>query len=167
MKIISFNQFAVFTTRYFYEFGDESLFEMLLSDSSLFLNCGGTSYTVNGNTYEGDQGITGDTVYSVSSKGNWAFTSTGWFMDNGNPSYTPTNTTSLLMSDPTLYMTARTSPITMTYYGLCLQNGNYNVSLHFAEIIFTNDQTYTSLGERVFDVYIQVKKFSCYFGKFF
>ncbi|XP_031474103.2 uncharacterized protein LOC116246385 [Nymphaea colorata] len=125
--------------------------------SSLFLNCGGTTYTVNGSTYEGDQGSTGDTVYAVSSKGNWAFTSTGWFMDNGNPSYMPTNTTSLLMSDPALYMTARTSPITMTYYGLCLQNGNYNVSLHFAEIIFTNDQTYTSLGERVFDVYIQGK----------
>ncbi|KAF3794526.1 putative receptor-like protein kinase [Nymphaea thermarum] len=125
--------------------------------SSLFLNCGGNPSTVNGSTYEGDPVITGDTVYSVSSKGNWAFTSTGWFMDNGNPSYTPTNTTSLLMSDPTLYMTARTSPITMTYYGLCLQNGNYNVSLHFAEIIFTNDQNYTSLGERVFDVYIQGK----------
>ncbi|CAN6443549.1 unnamed protein product [Victoria cruziana] len=123
--------------------------------SSLFLNCGGNPSRVGERAYEGDPGTTGDTVYVISGNGNWAFTSTGWFMDNGSPSYTPTNTTPLLMRDPTLYTTARISPITMTYYGLCMQSGSYNVSLHFAEIVFTNDQNYTSLGERVFDVYIQ------------
>lgn len=55
-----------------------------------------------------------------------------------------------------LYTTARASPISLTYYGLCLMNGNYTVKLHFAEIIFTNDKSFYSLGERIFDVYIQV-----------
>jgi len=30
------------------------------------------------------------------------------------------------------------------------------VNLHFAEVMFTEDQTYNSLGRRIFDVYIQV-----------
>ncbi|KAL3633892.1 hypothetical protein CASFOL_022654 [Castilleja foliolosa] len=38
-----------------------------------------------------------------------------------------------------------------------VQNGNYTVNLHFAEIILTNDQTYYSVGRRLFDVYIQGK----------
>jgi len=55
-----------------------------------------------------------------------------------------------------LYSTARISPLSLTYYGFCLLNGNYTVRLHFAEIMFTHDNTYRSLGRRVFDVYIQV-----------
>ncbi|BFG27994.1 hypothetical protein CerSpe_142680 [Prunus speciosa] len=54
-----------------------------------------------------------------------------------------------------LYTTARISPISITYFHYCLENGDYTVSLHFAEIQFTNDQTYTSLGRRVFDIYVQ------------
>ncbi|KAF3451337.1 hypothetical protein FNV43_RR07432 [Rhamnella rubrinervis] len=37
------------------------------------------------------------------------------------------------------------------------ENGNYTVNLHFAEIQFTNDQTYRSLGRRIFDIYVQDK----------
>ncbi|MED6106736.1 hypothetical protein PIB30_007059 [Stylosanthes scabra] len=57
--------------------------------------------------------------------------------------------------DADLYTNARGSPISLTYYGFCLANGNYTVNLHFAEIVFTNGTTYKSLGRRVFDVYIQ------------
>jgi len=60
------------------------------------------------------------------------------------------------MPDSVLYETARVSPISLTYYGMCLENGNYTVSLNFAEIMFTDDNTYSSLGRRIFDVYIQV-----------
>ncbi|KAL5716581.1 hypothetical protein ACHQM5_018251 [Ranunculus cassubicifolius] len=56
-----------------------------------------------------------------------------------------------------LYTTARLTPLSLTYYGFCLINGNYTVNLHFAEIMFTNDNTYRSLGRRIFDVYIQGK----------
>lgn len=92
---------------------------------------------------------------------NWAFSSTGIFMDNDldADTYITTNTSALKnVSAPlsNLYRTARISPISLTYYGLCLGNGNYTVSLHFAEIVFTSDRSFNSLGKRIFDVYIQV-----------
>jgi len=71
-------------------------------------------------------------------------------------SYSPPNITELTMVDAELYMNARVSPISLTYYGFCLANGSYTVNLHFAEIMFTDDQTYGSLGRRVFDIYLQV-----------
>ncbi|KAK9056899.1 hypothetical protein SSX86_024263 [Deinandra increscens subsp. villosa] len=43
----------------------------------------------------------------------------------------------------------------MTYYAFCMHTGSYNVSLHFAEIVFTDDRMFSSLGRRVFDIYIQ------------
>lgn len=92
---------------------------------------------------------------------NWALSSTGNFMDNDidSDAYLLTNSSPLsnvstLYKD--LYTTARVSPLSMTYYGLCLMNGNYTVKLHFAEIEFTNGRTFSSLGKRIFDVYIQV-----------
>ncbi|CAN1351715.1 Probable LRR receptor-like serine/threonine-protein kinase At1g07650, partial [Linum perenne] len=56
-----------------------------------------------------------------------------------------------------LYTSARGSPISLTYYGLCLGNGNYTVRLHFAEIVFTNDSSFLSSGKRIFNVYVQDK----------
>ncbi|KAG6685404.1 hypothetical protein I3842_12G110300 [Carya illinoinensis] len=58
-------------------------------------------------------------------------------------------------TNPELYMQARVSPLSLTYYAFCLVNGNYKVRLHFAEIVFTDNETYSSLGRRIFDVYIQ------------
>ncbi|CAH2052681.1 unnamed protein product [Thlaspi arvense] len=54
------------------------------------------------------------------------------------------------------YKTASLSPQSLKYYGLCMRRGSYKVQLHFAEIMFPNDQTYNSLGLRVFDIYVQV-----------
>ena len=48
------------------------------------------------------------------------------------------------------------APLYLNYYGLCMLNGNYKVKLHFAEITFSDDNAFTSLGKRVFDVSIQV-----------
>ncbi|KAJ1441586.1 Serine-threonine/tyrosine-protein kinase, catalytic domain [Sesbania bispinosa] len=59
------------------------------------------------------------------------------------------------MADSDLYETARVSPISLTYYGFCLENGEYTVKLYFAEIMFTDDDTFSSLGRRIFDIYIQ------------
>ncbi|GMN72118.1 hypothetical protein TIFTF001_054684 [Ficus carica] len=66
------------------------------------------------------------------------------------------NSSTLTVANPKLYMNARLSPISLTYYAFCLVNGSYTVKLHFAEIMFTNDKKYSSLGRRLFDVYIQV-----------
>ncbi|KAK2976520.1 hypothetical protein RJ640_023902 [Escallonia rubra] len=107
-------------------------------------------------TYEADQNSTGEAKFNPSPK-NWGTSSTGQFWDRLSTSneYTAKNVSVLRMSDSELYTTARLSPLSLTYYARCLANGNYTVTLHFAEIIFRDNQSYQSLGRRVFDVYIQ------------
>jgi len=130
----------------------------------LHINCGGKEANVNGNKYEADREQRGASMFY--SGQNWAFSSTGNFMDNDIDAdiYIETNTSALSnvsLFDSELYTKARVSPLSLTYYGLCLMNGNYTVMLHFAEIIFTNDRSFNSLGKRIFDVYIQVSKLPC------
>ncbi|XP_058754552.1 probable leucine-rich repeat receptor-like serine/threonine-protein kinase At3g14840 isoform X2 [Vicia villosa] len=126
---------------------------------SLHINCGGNQEKVNGTNYEDDQDSSGPARFDGkdSPTAKWAFSSTGKFIDSGTfgNTYTPANISKLTMVDAELYMTARVSPISLTYYGFCLANGSYTINLHFAEIIFTDNQTYGSLGRRVFDIYLQ------------
>ncbi|EOY13460.1 Leucine-rich repeat transmembrane protein kinase [Theobroma cacao] len=126
---------------------------------SLHINCGGRQVSLGGNTtYEEDTDGSGPSRF-FQSRSNWAFSSTGHFLDDDRPTdtYIGTNASKLSMNDSQLYMNARISPISLTYYGFCLGNGNYTVNLHFAEIMFTNDNTYSSLGRRIFDIYLQGK----------
>ncbi|XP_039022933.1 probable leucine-rich repeat receptor-like serine/threonine-protein kinase At3g14840 [Hibiscus syriacus] len=126
---------------------------------SLHINCGGREVAIGGNvTYEDDADGAGPSRF-YESRSNWAFSSTGHFLDDDRPSdtYIWTNSSRLSMNDPRLYMNTRLSPLSLTYYGFCMGNGNYTVNLHFAEIMFTNDNTYSSLGSRLFDIYIQGK----------
>ncbi|KAK7845559.1 putative lrr receptor-like serine/threonine-protein kinase [Quercus suber] len=90
-------------------------------------------------------------------RGYWAFSSTGNFMDanESTDNYILGNSSKLTMANPELYMTARLSPLSLTYYAFCLGTGPYKINLLFAEIQFTDDNTYSSLGRRVFDIYIQ------------
>ncbi|XP_009352708.2 probable LRR receptor-like serine/threonine-protein kinase RFK1 isoform X2 [Pyrus x bretschneideri] len=128
----------------------------------LHVNCGGNDITVKGDkgdiVYEGDGGVEGGSAkYFLNDNYYWGFSSTGDFMDDNdfqNTRYSVSLSSSNLSG---LYKTARISPISITYFHYCLENGNYTVSLHFAEIQFTNDQTYTSLGRRIFDIYVQDK----------
>ncbi|KAF3794524.1 putative LRR receptor-like serine/threonine-protein kinase [Nymphaea thermarum] len=124
-------------------------------NSNLFINCGGPEYTsIDGRKYEADMDARGESFFV--NHDTWAMSSSGMFMDITTGTYLVSNTSTLSMkADPTLYTKARVSPTTMTYYGLCLQNGNYTVELHFAELMFTNGPTFTSIGERIFDIYIQ------------
>lgn len=128
---------------------------------SLHINCGGKETSINGSAkYEADLEPTGASMFYLGQ--HWAFSSTGNFMDNDvdGDAYIEANTSSLSnvsVLDVELYKKARVSPLSLTYYGLCLGNGNYTVKLHFAEIIFINDKSFNSLGERIFDVYIQGK----------
>ncbi|KAJ4981653.1 hypothetical protein NE237_032490 [Protea cynaroides] len=124
---------------------------------SLYINCGGREVTINGSTYGADQDTASPSKFFQSGY-NWAFSSTGSFLDDDKniDDYIATNTSRLSMNSQ-LYTTARLSPLSLTYYGYCLLNGNYTVNLHFAEIMFTNDKTCSSLGRRIFDVYIQGK----------
>ncbi|KAK4576718.1 hypothetical protein RGQ29_027319 [Quercus rubra] len=122
----------------------------------LRINCGGPEVTINGNTYDDD---TTEPVGASKffKRRNWAYSSTGNFIDDGQTTdkYILENSSKLSMANPELYMNARLSPLSLTYYAFCLGTGTYKINLHFAEIKFTNDTTYSSLGRRVFDIYIQ------------
>ncbi|XP_039003666.1 probable LRR receptor-like serine/threonine-protein kinase At1g07650 isoform X2 [Hibiscus syriacus] len=126
---------------------------------SLHINCGGKELNISGgDKYEADREPRGASMFYLGQ--NWALSSTGNFMDNDidADNYLVTNTSALSNVSAVraeLYTTARISPLSLTYYGLCLMKGNYTVSLHFAEIIFKNDRSYYNLGKRIFDVYIQ------------
>ena len=125
---------------------------------SMHINCGGKEVIVDGNTkYEDDTDSGGPSKF-YQSRTNWAFSSTGHFMDNDRPmdSFIGTNMSRFTMENSGLYTTARLSALSLTFYGFCLENGNYSVKLHFAKITFTDDKTYSSLGRRLFDVYVQV-----------
>lgn len=77
-------------------------------------------------------------------------------MGNPDADYIARNTTELTLDHPELYTEARLSPLSLKYYGVCMENGEYSVKLHFAEIVFTEDHTFSSNGKRIFDVFIQV-----------
>ncbi|XP_041023582.1 probable LRR receptor-like serine/threonine-protein kinase RFK1 isoform X1 [Juglans microcarpa x Juglans regia] len=126
----------------------------------LHINSGGNNVAIKEDkvtvVYEGDADVEGGAAeYFIRDNSYWGFSSTGDFMDDNN--YQNTRYTLHLSSAniSELYATARVSPMSLTYFHYCLENGNYTVNLHFAEIVFTNDKTYNSLGKRVFDIYVQ------------
>ncbi|KAJ4726500.1 putative Kinase [Melia azedarach] len=125
---------------------------------SLFINCGGSGTEFEDNEYEEDLNPKGPSNFAL--VGNrWGYSSTGVYLGNESSLYTARNQYGLNMSGAAYYQTARLSPQSLRYYGLCMINGSYTVKLHFAEIMYTNDQTYRSLGKRRFDVSIQGKEY--------
>ncbi|XP_058751817.1 probable leucine-rich repeat receptor-like serine/threonine-protein kinase At3g14840 [Vicia villosa] len=126
---------------------------------SLYINCGGKRKTVDGNkTYDDDSAEMESARYRQIGT-NWALITAGHFFDSGRSDYYIwSNATKLAIDNGTeLYMDARVSPNSLTYYAFCIGNGNYTVNLHFAEIMFSDDETFSSIGRRVFDIYIQRK----------
>nr|KJB45807.1 hypothetical protein B456_007G329800 [Gossypium raimondii] len=123
------------------------------------INCGGRITTVNDTTYEADYDQAGPSTFYRST--NWAFSSTGIFLSDDRPDdilVLNNGQVSVDGDEEELYTNARLAPSSLTYYAFCLANATYTVNLHFAEIQFTDDQTYSSLGRRIFDVYIQGKQ---------
>ncbi|KAE8667584.1 hypothetical protein F3Y22_tig00112399pilonHSYRG00065 [Hibiscus syriacus] len=126
---------------------------------SLHINCGGKELNISGDgKYEADRELRGASMFYLGH--NWAFSSTGNFIDNDIDAddYLVTNTSALSIVSAIraeFFTTNRISFLCLTYYGLCLMKGNYTVSLHFAEIIFKNDRSYYDIGKRIFDVFIQ------------
>ncbi|KAL9236862.1 hypothetical protein vseg_011484 [Gypsophila vaccaria] len=129
---------------------------------SLHVNCGGNDLLAEDSdkkvTYEGDGTVGGGAATYFRSHNNlWGFSATGDFMDDNDLQIIRHTKTLMGSNLSELYTTARLSPISLTYFAYCLENGNYSVKLHFAEIQFTNDKSYSSLGRRIFDIYIQDK----------
>ncbi|KAF8080065.1 hypothetical protein N665_0978s0007 [Sinapis alba] len=129
---------------------------------SLHINCGGES--VNIINYLGKINYQADNNKTMASTNqhsiNWGVSNTGDFTHDGsNDDMYSIPTDSTLSGDYSdLYKTARRSALSLVYYAFCLENGTYNVNLHFMEIQFT-EELYISLGRRIFDVYIQGKLF--------
>ncbi|KAF9689160.1 hypothetical protein SADUNF_Sadunf01G0062700 [Salix dunnii] len=117
-----------------------------------------SALTADGTIYEAENSTISAASFTVVSTEKWAMSNAGLYADRRNPSYventlkqvTGTNT-------PELYQTSRISPGSLRYYGLGLQNGPYTINLFFAETRFAarSSQTWESLAQRVFDIYIQ------------
>ncbi|GMP72073.1 hypothetical protein CsSME_00030237 [Camellia sinensis var. sinensis] len=158
---------------------------MLFSDDlySLHINCGGGKAIIKNTIYEADEYQGGPANFVQAGPSSiWGFSNTGHFWDaSRNASYYIAKNVSVLamnysqlytrdltknysemftraitMDYSQLYTGARVSPLSLTYYGRCLANGSYTVTLHFAEIIFRDNRSFQSLGRRIFDVYIQI-----------
>ncbi|MCL7031522.1 hypothetical protein MKW94_016154 [Papaver nudicaule] len=116
---------------------------------SLYINCGGPAVKFEGHDYEADLSTMGPSTFFLSNSNKWASSSMGDYIGNEKALYSTQTSSNMTAGD--LYMTARLAPLSLKYYGLCLRPGNYNVRLHFAEIMFPNNGP----GKRIFDVSIQ------------
>ncbi|PPS13852.1 hypothetical protein GOBAR_AA06738 [Gossypium barbadense] len=124
----------------------------------LYINCGGRVETIDNITYEAD-GYDDKLSTFHRSTTHWAFSGTGFFLDDSITKGSLVRENKQVASSVgPLYINARLSYSSLTYYAFCLRNATYNVSLHFAEIDFTDGKNYRSLGRRIFDVYIQGKR---------
>ncbi|XP_054789731.1 probable LRR receptor-like serine/threonine-protein kinase At1g56140 isoform X3 [Prosopis cineraria] len=122
------------------------------------IKCGGNSTTTSdGMVYESDNEALGPATYFVTDTERWAVSNVGVFTFSNNNPYTSLVSTDFTGSlDQT--QSARLSPSSLRYYGLGLENGNYNISLFFTETSIPNpgaSASWRSLGRRVFDIYIQ------------
>ena len=124
----------------------------------MHINCGGNETTIGNIKYEADLEPGGAAKFVHMKDDSWGFSSTGdfWGIHSTAYDYIAKNGSMLKINDSELYMDARLSPLSLTYYARCLAKGNYTVKLHFAEIIFRDNRSFFSVGRRIFDVYIQV-----------
>ncbi|KAJ6296978.1 hypothetical protein OIU78_022660 [Salix suchowensis] len=124
---------------------------------SMHINCGGPEATIGKTTTYAADDVPGGAAKYASTILDWQKSTTGhfWDVNSSSDSYTAQNISILRMENSALYTHASLTPLSLTYYIHCLANGNYNVKLHFAEIVMRDNRSYYSLGRRVFDVYIQ------------
>jgi hypothetical protein len=107
--------------------------------------------------YQTDDASLGPASYSVTGAPTWGVSNVGKFVDAPNGSYIIYSSRQFQNTlDSELFQTSRMSPSSLRYYGIGLENGNYTVTLQFAEFGIEDTQTWKSLGRRVFDIYVQV-----------
>ncbi|CAN7127253.1 unnamed protein product, partial [Brassica rapa subsp. narinosa] len=132
---------------------------------TLHINCGGDNIVITKSShkiiYQADNTKT-EAATNQQFK-DWGISNTGEFFSDGytkatsNTDDTYIISTSLRLSgdSPNIYKTARRSPLSLVYYAFCMENGTYSVKLHFMEIQFSDQELYSRLGRRIFDVYVQ------------
>ncbi|KAI3879794.1 hypothetical protein MKX03_000413 [Papaver bracteatum] len=126
---------------------------------SFFINCGGSEVAIGDEKYDADVSPMGPSSFH-SYNDKWACSTTGDFIvpfPKGKANYLTQAIPNMTVTD--LYKTARISPLSLKYYGICLLPGSYTVRLHFAEIMFPIDKTAAGIGTRIFDVSIQGRRY--------
>ena len=128
------------------------------TDYNFAIKCGGPQITSSDQiVFERDSETLGPATYYLTDTNRWAFSNVGKFSGSNNPQYTSTSSSLFTNTlDSELFQTARISAGSLRYYGLGLENGNYTLTLQFAETAIVNSNSWKSLGRRVFDIYIQV-----------
>ena len=124
---------------------------------NLHINTGGDEHNIEGIRYEADNSTSN--FYVNKPAYNWAYSCNGYFLADSTAdsrAFIQKVTCGAAVTDAPLYDEARLCPNSLKYYGFCLRNGNYTVSLYFSEIVFERNDDYSSSGKRVFDIYIQV-----------
>ncbi|KAD5318021.1 hypothetical protein R6Q59_033352 [Mikania micrantha] len=122
--------------------------------SNFGINCGGPSITSSNQILhqQENEGL-GAATYYVTSERRWGVSNVG---QRDNPRYTASSSRQFTNTlDSELFQTARLSAGSLRYYGLGLENGNYTVTLQFAELEIEDGPTWRSTGRRVFDIYLQ------------
>ncbi|KAH0934228.1 hypothetical protein HID58_011345 [Brassica napus] len=105
----------------------------------LHINCGGNELTINGTKYDAD---TSDRPIFYNSRNGWVSSNTGNFLDDDrSPKEVTlwTNRSELKIAEPRLYTHARLSAISLTYYALCLGEGNYTGKLEVKDFDIVNE----------------------------
>ncbi|KAK3217855.1 hypothetical protein Dsin_011825 [Dipteronia sinensis] len=127
------------------------------SDYNFSIKAGGPQITSSsGIVFERDNATLGPASYFVTNTSRWGVSNVGSFADNNNPRYTSSSSSQFTNTlDSELFQTARISASSLRYYGLGLENGDYNVTLQFAETAILDTTGWRSVGRRVFDIYIQ------------
>ena len=96
------------------------------------------------NVYESDLHLEGISYFNL--QNSWAYSSTGLpFTNDDSSTFLTPNLTLLDSNCPKYCQTVRRSSLSLKYYDLCMMEGNYTVKLHFAEIMLSDDHTYSIL----------------------
>ncbi|KAK0596601.1 hypothetical protein LWI29_017246 [Acer saccharum] len=130
---------------------------MCCADYNFSIKAGGPQYTSsNGIVFERENETLGPASYFVTDTRRWGVSNVGSFAGNKNPQYTSSSSSQFTNTlDSELFQTARISASSLRYYGLGLENGDYNVTLQFSETINLYTDGWRSVMRRVFDIYIQ------------
>ncbi|XP_058071787.1 probable LRR receptor-like serine/threonine-protein kinase At1g56140 isoform X2 [Magnolia sinica] len=125
------------------------------TNSSFAINCGGPAVTSkDGVLYDNDVDALGAASYYLANMSRLAISNVGLYDINGNDLYTHSQSQIKNTSDPMLFWTTRISQGSLRYYKLGLVNGQYSVTLQFAEIQIKDSIT-RRRGRRVFDIFAQ------------
>ncbi|XP_078437586.1 putative LRR receptor-like serine/threonine-protein kinase At1g56140 [Wolffia australiana] len=126
--------------------------------STFGINCGSRRSITgsDGINYEIDGQDLSTASYYVNPNRKWGVSSVGRFVNAIAPNYTWNVLNQFPNTlDTELFQSARLSPSSLRYYGLGLENGNYTITLRYAETAFPDTNTWQSRGTRIFDIYIQ------------